>query len=180
MPDLLTDRILLRRWRASDDAPFARLNADPRVMQHFPATLKPTESATMINRIEAHFLRHGFGLWAAELRDTRAFIGFAGLNIPNFETPFTPKVEIGWRLAFDHWGKGLATEAAHAVLHHAFTQLALAEIVSFTVPANLRSRRVMEKLGMTHNPADDFYHPRIPAGHPLQRHVLYRKSALTS
>jgi RimJ/RimL family protein N-acetyltransferase len=177
MPDLHTDRLLLLRWRVSDRGPFARLNADPRVMEYFPAALMPAESDTMIGRIEAHFERYGYGLWALELRDTGEFIGFTGLNVPTFKTHFTPCVEIGWRLAFDHWGRGLATEAARSVLHHAFATLGLKEVVSFTAAVNLRSRCVMEKLGMTHNPSDDFDHPRLPAGHPLLRHVLYRLRA---
>jgi RimJ/RimL family protein N-acetyltransferase len=146
-------------------------------MEHFPTPLSPAESTEMIARIEAHFVRYGFGLWAAELRATRHFTGFIGLNIPTFESHFTPCVEIGWRLAAEFWGRGLATEGARAVLDYAFTALSLPEIVAFTVPANHRSRRVMEKLSMTHDPADDFDHPRIPDGHPLRRHVLYRKAA---
>ncbi len=177
MPDLHTERLLLLRWRKSDCGPFARLNADPRVMEYFPATLTPAESDAMIGLIDAHFDRYGFGLWALELRDTGEFIGFTGLNVPNFDAPFTPCVEIGWRLAYDHWGKGLATEAARSVLHHAFTTLGLKEVVSFTAAINHRSRRVMEKLGMTRNPSDDFDHPKLPAGHPLLRHVLYRSRA---
>lgn len=149
-------------------------------MEYFPALLTPAESTEMMARIEDHFLRYGFGLWAAELRETGEFTGFIGLNIPTFESHFTPCIEIGWRLAPQFWGHGLATEGAGAVLHHAFTKLALHEIVAFTVPANHRSRRVMEKLAMTHNPADDFDHPRLPEDHPLRRHVLYRKAASSS
>jgi RimJ/RimL family protein N-acetyltransferase len=173
-PILETPRLLLRSWRASDREPFARLNADPRVMEFFPAILTPAETYAAMDRIEAHHQRHGFGLLAAELRYTGEFIGFIGVAIPGFEAHFTPCVEIGWRLAAEHWGRGLATEAAQALLHHAFTTLSLKEVVSFTVHANLRSRRVMEKLGMTRNPEEDFDHPKIPAGHPLRRHVLYR------
>ena len=169
-----TPRLLLRRWRDTDREPFARMNADPRVMEFFPAPLSGEESNALIDRAEAHFELHGFGPLAAELRDTGEFIGYIGLFIPGFQAHFTPCVEIGWRLAADYWGRGLATEGAREVLRHAFTTLSLAEVVSFTVPANLRSRRVMEKLGMTHDPADDFDHPKIPAGHPLCRHVLYR------
>jgi RimJ/RimL family protein N-acetyltransferase len=128
----------------------------------------------VVDRIEAHFAQRGFGLWAAELLDQSEFIGFIGLAVPRFKAAFTPCVEIGWRLASAHWGRGLATEGAQAVVRHAFQVLALRELVSFTVPANVRSRRVMEKLGMTHNPADDFDHPQLPEAHPLRRHVLYR------
>jgi RimJ/RimL family protein N-acetyltransferase len=167
-------RLILRRWRQSDRDPFARINADPRVMEFFPALLSHKESDSMVDRIEAHFDAHGFGLWAAELRQDGTFVGFVGLNIPSFPAPFTPCLEIGWRLAAEYWGRGLATEAAHAVLERGFRGLGVDEIVAFTVPGNARSRRVMDKLGMSHTPADDFDHPRLPEGHPLRRHVLYR------
>ncbi len=178
MPDAITTaRLTLRRWRDDDRAPFQALNADPRVMEFFPALATPDETDQMIERIEQHFGRYGFGLFAAELIETRAFIGFVGLNVPTFDAPFMPAVEIGWRLAFDHWGKGLATEGALAVVRYAFESLRLPGLVSFTSTGNLRSRRVMEKIGMAHNPADDFDHPRIPEAHALRRHVLYRLNA---
>jgi len=129
----------------------------------------------MVDRIETRFEEHGFGLWAVELADGKPFIGFVGLAVPAFEAHFTPAVEVGWRLAAEHWSRGYATEAARAALDYGFTTAGLDEIVSFTVPANSRSRAVMERLGMTHDPADDFDHPRIEPGHPLRRHVLYRK-----
>jgi RimJ/RimL family protein N-acetyltransferase len=176
MLSLQTERLLLRRWRDSDREPFAHINADPRVMEYFPATLTREESSALIDRIEAYFAERAWGPWAAELRMTGELIGFIGLSVPAFEAPFTPCVEIGWRLAAEHWGKGLATEGALAALHYGFTELHLPEIVSFTTVANLPSRRVMEKLAMTHNPADDFDHPGLPDGHPLGPHVLYRKS----
>lgn len=169
-----TNRLLLRRWHDSDREPFARLNADPRVMEFFPRPLPPDESNAGVDRIEAHFEEHGFGLCAAELVEEHSFIGYIGLAVPKFSAPFTPCVEIGWRLAAEYWGRGLATEGARAIVRHAFDELAINELVSFTVPANIRSRRVMEKLGMTRNPADDFDHPGLPEGHPLRRHVLYR------
>jgi ribosomal-protein-alanine N-acetyltransferase len=172
--ELATSRLLLRRWRNSDRGPFARINADPHVMEYFPAALTREESDTLVDRIEAHFTQHGFGVWATELSATGEFIGFIGLNVPSFEAHFTPCVEIGWRLAAGQWGRGLASEGAHAVLDQAFHALRLPEIVSFTTTANLRSRRVMEKLGMTHDPVDDFDHPWLSEGHPLRRHVLYR------
>jgi RimJ/RimL family protein N-acetyltransferase len=172
-----TARLLLRRWRSSDRTPFVRMNADPRVMEFYPAPLAPAESDAAIDRIEAHLAQHGFGLWAAELRSTGHFIGYIGLSIPAFQANFMPCVEIGWRLDADHWGRGLATEGAQAVLNYAFTTLALKEVVSFTTAANLRSIRVMEKLGMTRSAADDFDHPSLPQDHPLRRHVLYRKAA---
>jgi RimJ/RimL family protein N-acetyltransferase len=169
-----TGRLLLRRWRDSDRLPFQALNADPRVMEFMPGLLSPQASDELIARIEQHFDRHGFGVYAAEFIQTKALIGFIGLNIPDFDAPFMPAIEIGWRLASEYWGRGLATEGARAVVRHAFEALSLSSLVSFTVPQNLRSRRVMEKLGMVHNPKDDFEHPNLPAGHPLRRHVLYR------
>jgi ribosomal-protein-alanine N-acetyltransferase len=170
---VVTARLLLRRWRAEDRAPFAALNADPEVMRFFPAVLSPAESAALAEAIDAHFDVHGFGLWAVEVPGVAPFVGYVGLNVPTFAAPFTPCVEIGWRLAAAHWGRGYATEAARAVLGHAWT-LGLDEVVSFTTAANARSRAVMTRLGMRHEPADDFDHPRLPPGHPLRPHVLYR------
>jgi RimJ/RimL family protein N-acetyltransferase len=172
--ELRTDRVLLRRWRPEDRAPFASLNADPRVMEYFPILLSPEASDALVDRIDAHFARHGYGLWAAEIPGVTAFAGFVGLAIPTFYAPFMPAVEIGWRLAAEHWGRGYATEAARAVLSFGFEEVGLSEIVSFTVPANVRSRRVMERIGMTHDPSDDFDHPALPEGHSFRRHVLYR------
>lgn len=171
-----TERLLLRPWRDEDLEPFAIINADPRVAEHLPSTLSPAESDALATKIREGMDERGFGLWAAERVDAagRPFIGFIGLSVPPFEAAFTPCVEIGWRLAPAHWGIGLATEGARAVARHAFGELGLNEIVSFTVPANRASRRVMEKLGMEHDPAEDFDHPRVPDGHPLRRHVLYR------
>jgi RimJ/RimL family protein N-acetyltransferase len=171
---LQTRRILLRRWRDSDREPFAALNSDPRVMRFFPALLSREESDALVQRIERDFEKRGFGLFAAELSADRAFIGFIGLSVPDFEAHFTPCVEIGWRLAADCWNQGLATEGAREVLRHAFDSLRLDEIVARTVPANLASRRVMEKIGMTRAPEDDFDHPKLPESHALRRHVLYR------
>jgi RimJ/RimL family protein N-acetyltransferase len=172
--DLRTQRLLLRRWRASDREPFAALNADPRVMEHLPSRLSREQSDALADAIDAHFDVNGFGLWAVEIPDVAPFAGFVGLSIPRFRAPFTPCVEIGWRLAAGHWGHGYASEGARAALDFAFGTLALAEVVSFTVPGNLRSRRVMDKLGMRHDPRDDFDHPALAEGHPLRRHVLYR------
>ena len=132
----------------ADRIPFAAMNADPSVMRYLPAALSPDESDALIARIEAHFDRHGFGLWAVEIPEVAPFAGFIGLSIPGFEAPFTPCVEIGWRLAAGHWGRGYATEGARAVLAFGFETLELDEIVSMTVPDNLRSRAVMERIGM--------------------------------
>ena len=169
-----TERLRLREWRDEDLEPFARMNADPRVMEFFPSLLTPEETAAGMERAREHWARHGFGWWAAELKETGEFIGFLGLAVPGFEAHFTPCVEIGWRLAAEQWGRGLATEGARASLRYGFEELGLKEIVSFTTVSNVRSRRVMEKIGMTRNPADDFEHPGIAEGNPLRRHVLYR------
>lgn len=176
-PELDTDRLLLRRWRPADREPFAALNADPEVMAHFPAPLSRAQSDQMVDRIEAAFERQGYGLWALELRATGEFIGFTGLNDAVFEAHFTPAVEVGWRLARSAWGFGYATEAARAALAYAFDALGLEEVVSFTAVSNTRSQAVMRRLGMTHEPADDFDHPNVPVGHPLRPHVLYRMTA---
>lgn len=173
---LITERLILRRWRDSDREPFARLNVDPRVMEYMPHVLTRDQSDALADKIGSHFRERGFGAWAVELREDGSFIGFDGLNIPTFDAHFTPCVEIAWRLAACYWGQGLATEGALAAVTYAFEVLGLEELVSYTVPENVRSRRVMEKLGMTHDPADDFDHPGLPAGHPLRRHVLYRLS----
>jgi RimJ/RimL family protein N-acetyltransferase len=170
-----TERLILRRWVSGDRKPFAEMNSDREVMKHFPGLLSPEESDRLADRIEAHFVARGFGLWAVEIPGLAAFAGFVGLSVPGFEAPFTPCVEIGWRLARAYWGRGHATEAASAVLAFGFDELRLDQIVSFTAVGNAPSRRIMEKLGMTHDPRDDFDHPALPPGHPLQRHVLYRK-----
>jgi RimJ/RimL family protein N-acetyltransferase len=172
--ELRTERLLLRRWRPSDRQPFAEMNADPRVMEFFPKLLSREESDARVERVEEHFERHGYGLWAVEVPEVAPFIGFIGLSIPQWQAHFTPCIEVGWRLAAAFWNCGYATEGARAALDFGFQRLGAAEIVSFTVPANVRSRRVMEKLGMIHSPHEDFDHPLVPEGHPLRRHVLYR------
>lgn len=169
-----TDRLRLRRWLPADRDPFAALNADPQVVEYLPAALSREESDAVAARIEAHFDQHGFGLWAVEILQVAPFAGFVGLAVPRFEAHFTPCVEIGWRLAAPYWDRGYATEGARAALAFGFEALGLGEIVSFTVPDNLRSRRVMERIGMIHNPADDFDHPALTEGHRLRHHVLYR------
>jgi RimJ/RimL family protein N-acetyltransferase len=167
-------RVRLRRWRDADRDPFAALNADARVMEFFPGRLTRPESDAMVDGIQEHFSETGFGLWAVEIPNEVPFIGFAGLSVKRFPAPFTPCVEVGWRLAFEHWGRGYATEAARPALGYGFETLALPEVVSYTSVGNQRSRAVMARLGMHHDPADDFDHPAMPDGHPLQRHVLYR------
>jgi ribosomal-protein-alanine N-acetyltransferase len=172
--ELVTDRLVLRRWLASDRAPFAALNADPIVMEHYPALLSREESDAFVNQVENHFERFGWGLWAVEARTDHVFIGYVGLWPATFDAPFTPAVEVGWRLARQYWGRGLATEAGRASITDGFACLGVEEIVSFTSTSNVRSQRVMQKLGMHSDPADDFEHPAIAAGHPLCPHVLYR------
>lgn len=174
LPIITTERLALRTWRPEDREPFAAMNADARVMEFFRQRLSREESDAYVDRIEAHFEREGFGLFAAELRESGEFVGYVGLQVPKFEAPFAPCVEIGWRLAAAHWGKGLATEGAQAALHWGFESVGLPEIVSFAVPANVRSIRVMQKIGMKRDEGGDFDHPQLPPGHPLRRHVLYR------
>lgn len=171
--ELRTPRLVLRPWRDDDADAFAALNADPRVMEHFPAPLTRAESDAMLGRIRALFAERGCGPWAVELPGVAPLIGMAGLGWPTF-APVAGQVEVLWRLAAGHWGHGYATEAARAAVDAAFLHLGVDELVSFTVPANRRSRRVMEKLGMVRDPAADFDHPRVPPGSALVRHVLYR------
>jgi len=174
VPELHTERLLLRGWRGEDRAPFARLNADPRVAEFLSAPLDRPESDAFVDRIVRHWADDGFGIWAVERTEDRSFLGFTGLSAPAFEARFTPAIEVGWRFAPDAWGHGYASEAARAAVRFGFEALELDEIVSFTVPANSRSRAVMERLGMIREPADDFDHPNLPEGHPIRRHVLYR------
>jgi RimJ/RimL family protein N-acetyltransferase len=181
--ELRTTRLLMRRWHETDLAPFAALNDDPDVMRHFPARMDRESSDALARRADAGLGRHGWGLWAVEVRaddvkpnNAGEFIGFVGLNAPPFDAHFTPAIEVGWRLARRFWGRGYATEAAMAALAHGFRELHLDEIVSFTTVANERSRRVMERLGMRRDPADDFDHPSLAADDPIRPHVLYRLS----
>lgn len=169
-----TPRLRLRTWCDEDLAPFAAMNADPRVMRHFAAVLDRDESDAGAGRIRARMAERGFGLWAVSVLGGAEFIGFVGLTRPLFETRFTPCIEIGWRLAFEHWGRGYATEAARGALAYAFGLMGLDEVVSMAVPANRPSLSVMRHLGMTYSPADDFLHPLLPEGHPLRPHVLHR------
>ena len=169
-----TERLRLRQWRDDDRPALAALNADPVVRRWFTGTLTREESNAQFERLRAHVDRHKFGFWALEIRGVEPCIGFVGLQHVTFDAPFAPAVETGWRLAARWWGRGYATEAARACLAHGFGALGLSEIVAFTAPENIASRRVMERIGMTHDPDDDFDHPAIPPGHPMRRHVLYR------
>lgn len=172
-----TQRLILRPWRESDLEPFAAMNADPRVMEYFPSPLNREESDKMVMRMQRKIEEQGWGFWAVSVPGVAEFVGFIGLNPIDKETfpaHFTPAVEVGWRLSFDHWGKGYATEGALACLKWGFEALNLDQIVSFTAVCNNRSKAVMERLGMHRNPQEDFDHPKIADGHPLKRHVLYR------
>lgn len=180
MTELETERLVLRQWRTADREPWAALNADPRVMEHFPSTLTRGRSDEFVDRHAALIDERGWGLWAVGVKDGPPFVGFTGLAVPGFTVPdpthpgaepVSPTVEVGWRLAAEHWGRGYAPEAARAAVEFGFDVLGLDEIVSFTFVGNRRSRRVMEKLGMCEVGAFD--HPGLP-GHRLQRHVLYR------
>jgi ribosomal-protein-alanine N-acetyltransferase len=170
-----TPRLVLRQWHNGDRAPFAALNADPLVMEHFPASLTRDQSDAMADRCARQLQRDGYGLWAVEIRASGEFIGFVGLAVPAWESAFTPCTEVGWRLARSAWGHGYATEAANASVATAFGRLGLDEVVSFTTTRNQRSQRVMERIGMQRDPAEDFDHPRVADG-PHRRHVLYRLS----
>ena len=173
---LVTSRLVLRPWQEEDLEPFARLNADERATQYLLHRMTRAQSDALVARIAAHFQREGFGFWAVEAPGVARLVGAVGLLVPGFTAPFTPCVEIGWRLAPVFWGRGFASEAARAALAFGFERAGFDEIVAFTVPANTRSRAVMQRLDMTHSPVDDFDHPLVPAGHPLLRHVLYRLS----
>jgi RimJ/RimL family protein N-acetyltransferase len=169
-----TERLILRRWTDADRAPFAALNADPVVMEHFPATMSREASDSFVERIERHWDEHGWGLWAIEVPGVAPFVGYVGLWPADYVAD--GMVEVGWRLARAHWGHGYATEAARESLRVGFEEVGLDEIVSFTVPQNVRSRRVMERIGLVRDPAGDFDHPRVdPIACPhLVPHVFYR------
>jgi RimJ/RimL family protein N-acetyltransferase len=178
MPKLIefnTNRLRLRQWRDEDREPFARMSADPRVMKFFPDLLDRAASDAMLERIESKLLDRGWGWWAVEIGNTQAFIGFVGLNIPDPQLPCSPCVEVGWRLGFDYWGQGYATEAAQGAVKVGFELLDFDEIVSFTAVGNLRSQAVMERLNMKRSP-ETFLHPNLPPQHPLAEHCLYRLS----
>ncbi|WP_328523072.1 GNAT family N-acetyltransferase [Kribbella sp. NBC_00359] len=169
-----TERLLLRQWTILDHGPFAAMSADAQVMEYFPAALSREQSLAMADGCLRTIEANGHGLWALETRDTGRFIGLTGLATVDFEADFAPATEISWRLAREAWGHGYASEAARACLQFAFEILGLAEVVAMTATGNWRSRRVMERIGMLHDPADDFDHPRVTPGHRLERHVLYR------
>ena len=176
---LETERLILRGWRQDDLDQLAAMNASDEVMRFFPDRPNRAQSAAMLTRINDHMSRHGFCFWAMERVEDGRFLGFTGLFRPAFHAHFTPCVEVGWRLRSEAWGHGYATEAGRASLEFAFDRLGLDELVSMAVADNLPSRRVMERLGMTRRPEDDFGHPKVPFDHPFRRHVLYRLSKET-
>lgn len=171
---ITTDRLILRQWRLEDLEPFARLNADPLVREYFSSTLNKQESDRVAKLISDEIDKNGYGFWAISVPHVSDFVGFVGIRPVDFESHFTPAVEIGWRLAHEFWGKGYATEGALAALKHGFQVLKLDEIVAFTAVANARSRNVMEKIGMHRSVDDDFDHPQLAVDDKLRRHVLYR------
>lgn len=174
-PELRTDRLLLRRWRDEDRPLIAAVNADPLVMATLGPPMTRAESDAAIDRTEAFFEQHGYGLWAVELvAEPGSCLGFVGLSVPRFEAAFLPGVEVGWRIASERWGHGYAPEGARAALAFAWDVLGLDEVVSFTAVINTKSRRVMDKVGLVRDPDGDFEHPNVPAGDPLRPHVLYR------
>ena len=175
--ELHTRRCVLRQWKDADLAPWAAMNADPAVRRYFPSLLDADQATAEAARCREAIAQRGWGMWALEIPGEFSFAGFVGLNVPHYDAPFVPAVEIGWRLAPSVWGRGLASEAAQAALDFAFAHLAVREVVAITVPGNEPSRRVMQRLGMVHDEAAAFDHPRIEAGHPLRRHVLYRAQA---
>ncbi len=172
--ELHTRRCVLRQWKDSDLPPWVAMNADAQVRRYFPSIATEEQALGEAQRCRDAIAQRGWGMWALEVPGMLPFAGFVGLNVPHFDAPWVPAVEIGWRLASAAWGQGLATEAAQAALGFGFARLGLREIVAIAVPTNAPSRRVMDRLGMAHDPDGDFDHPRIESGHPLQRHVLYR------
>ncbi len=169
-----TRRLILRQWRDSDLQAMAEINQDPQVMEHFPAPKTFEETGNFIAANRVLYKQEGYFLYAVELKDTHDFIGWVGLNPVDEQIPCAPAVEIGWRIAAKYWSQGYATEAAQAVVDHAFNTLGLNELVSFTATTNKRSEKLMQRLGFVHHASEDFDHPKIAPGHKLSRHVLYR------
>lgn len=172
-----TERLILRTWKKEDADPYFQINQDPKVIEFLRGPLTMEQVNDFIPAVNNHGDKHGYTLWAACLKETEELMGFIGLNYTNWESNFTPAVEVGWRLGSQYWGKGYATEGAKASLKYGFEKCGLKEIVSFTVPANVRSLRVMEKIGLKRDLNGDFAHPKLAADHKLSHHVLYRLSA---
>ena len=174
-----TKHLILRSWKSEDAETYFQINQDPKVIALLRGPLTMQQARDFIHATNAHEQKHGYALWAACLKDNGEVMGFIGLNSLPWDAHFTPAVEIAWRLGSAYWNKGYATEGAKAALQYGFNQCQLKEIVSFTVPANVRSIRVMEKIGLEHDPDGDFPHPNLPDNHPLSKHVLYRRSIAT-
>ena len=172
-----TERLILRTWKKEDADPYFQINQDPKVMEFLCGPLAMEQVNDFIPAVNSHQDKHGYTLWAACLKETDELMGFIGLNYTTFESDFTTAVEVGWRLGSQYWGKGYATESAKASLKYGFEKCGLKEIVSFTVPANVRSLRVMEKIGLKRDLNGDFAHPKLAADHKLSHHFLYRLSA---
>lgn len=175
-PNLKTKRLLLRQWKEEDLLPFSKMNSDKKVMEYFPSILTIEESNALAIKFQNELQEKKYGLWAVEIPNIASFIGFIGLHYQDFESFFTPCIEIAWRLSSEYWGQGYATEGAEVVVDYAFNILKLNEIVSFTAVNNIRSRRLMEKLGMKNNLRENFHHPKVPSHFPV--HVLYRLKIL--
>jgi len=174
VPVIETDRLRLRGWRESDLIPLAAINRDPVVTRYLGGPITKRESDLIVGRFLQKWQEEDrFGWWALEARESGTLLGFLGLARPDFRKPPAPCIEIGWRLARTAWGRGYATEAARAALAHGFA-FGLDEVVGFTVAENARSRRVMERLGMRCDRAEDFDHPLLGPHDPLRRHLLYR------
>lgn len=171
-----TERLILRQWKDEDLPDFARMNSDPIVMEYFPRRLREEDTSNLVARFQKHFKKHGYGLYAVENKETNAFMGFVGLNNVDDKMPFAPAVEMAWRIDYEYWGQGYATEAAQAVLDHTFSELGLEEIVAFAVHDNTRAIHLMEKLGMKRDKKGDFKYPALRKDHPLGGFVLYRLS----
>lgn len=169
-----TDRLILRPWTDEDRSQFARINGDPLIMEYMPRVLPPADSDKLVDRFQKHIKKHGYGMFAVERKEDGVFMGTVGLNSVEFKAPFTPATEIAWRLDYEFWGKGYATEAANAVLEYGFDKQGLKEIVSFTVRDNTGSVQVMKKIGMTYDEKGDFKYPGLPKDHPSSDFVLYR------
>jgi ribosomal-protein-alanine N-acetyltransferase len=174
-----TPRLILRQWNDADVEAWADMNADPRVMEFFPGTVPRERSREQAAMMRRDLKANGYGWFVMERKEAPGFAGVIALDDIRYEMPFRPLREVGWRLPVHVWGRGCATEAAHALLRYAFEELGWPEVIAMTAAINLRSRRVMEKLGMTHDPREDFDHPRVPDALAIKRHVLYRATTTT-
>ncbi len=172
-----TERLILRTWKKEDAAPYFQINQDPKVIEFLPGPLTMEQVNDFILTVNSHQDKNGYTLWAACLKETGELMGFIGLNYTDWASHFTPAVEVGWRLGSQFWGKGYATEGAKACLEYGFKKYGLKEIISFTVPANIRSIHVMEKIGLKRDLNGNFAHPKLAKDHPLSQHILYRLRA---